>query len=69
VAAALRARPETAHVPVVVLTAKELNADERARLHGQISALVRKGGSTGLDLVTAIRELETRHGREAARAS
>ena len=40
---ALRANPETATIPVIVATAKELTADEKNRLSGQIQALMQKG--------------------------
>ncbi len=40
---ALRANPETASIPVIVATAKELTPDEKNRLGGQIQALMQKG--------------------------
>jgi len=40
---ALRAKPETAVIPVIVATAKELTTDEKSRLSGQIQALMQKG--------------------------
>jgi threonine synthase len=40
---ALRANPETATIPVIVATAKELTPDEKSRLGGQIQALMQKG--------------------------
>lgn len=40
---ALRANPETATIPVIVATAKELTQDEKSRLGGQIQALMQKG--------------------------
>jgi signal transduction histidine kinase/DNA-binding response OmpR family regulator len=67
VAEMLQAREETAHVPIVVLTAKELTISERQRLRGKIAALVQKGQATPLRLVAAIRDLESRHAREVAR--
>lgn len=33
------------HIPIIVLTAKELTASERERLNGQIAALLQKGSS------------------------
>ncbi len=39
----LKADPEMTRIPVVVVTAKELTAKERARLSGQISMLLQKG--------------------------
>jgi threonine synthase len=40
---ALRANPETATIPVIVATAKELTTDEKSRLSGQIQSLMQKG--------------------------
>ena len=40
---ALRADPATEHIPVIVVTAKELQPAERDRLTGQIEALLQKG--------------------------
>ncbi len=40
---ALRAKPETATIPVIVATAKELTTDEKSRLSGQIQSLMQKG--------------------------
>lgn len=40
---ALRAKPETATIPVIVATAKELTVDEKSRLSGQIQSLMQKG--------------------------
>jgi threonine synthase len=40
---ALRSKPETATIPVIVATAKELTPDEKNRLGGHIQALMQKG--------------------------
>ncbi len=40
---ALKANPDTAAIPVIVSTAKELTLEEKARLQGQIQALMQKG--------------------------
>ncbi len=40
---ALRAKQETATIPVIVATAKELTTDEKSRLSGQIQSLMQKG--------------------------
>jgi CheY-like chemotaxis protein len=39
----LRADPDLADVPIVVLTSKDMTNDDRARLNGRISFLARKG--------------------------
>jgi len=40
---ALKADPDTAHIPVIVATAKELTSEEKSRLGSQIQALMQKG--------------------------
>jgi threonine synthase len=40
---ALRAKQDTATIPVIVATAKELTTDEKSRLSGQIQSLMQKG--------------------------
>jgi len=40
---ALRARAETATIPVIVATAKELTPEEKSRLSGKIQSLMQKG--------------------------
>lgn len=67
VASALRERPETADLPVVVLTAHELDAEDRARLQDKIEALVHKGPLAPSRLVTAIRGLADRRAGGDAR--
>lgn len=39
----LKSHPETASIPVIVVTAKELTPDEKARLKGQVHTLLQKG--------------------------
>jgi threonine synthase len=40
---ALKAKPETANIPIIVSTAKELTLEEKSRLEGQIQSLMQKG--------------------------
>jgi CheY-like chemotaxis protein len=68
VAEALQEDPDTARVPIVVLTAKDLSHAERATLEGRIASLVQKGHSVPARLVAAIRDLEARRMGEAVRA-
>jgi CheY-like chemotaxis protein len=43
-----------AHIPIVVVTAKELTAKERARLSGQIDLLLQKGSFIDEDFVESL---------------
>ena len=40
---ALKSNPDTAQIPVIVSTAKELTPEEKTRLQGQIQVLMQKG--------------------------
>jgi PAS domain S-box-containing protein len=50
--AGLRDREDSRSIPVVVLTAKDLTADDHARLHGSIETVLRKG-SLGSEQILA----------------
>ncbi len=39
----LRRKPDLAGIPVIVITAKDLNAEERARLNGSVADIIQKG--------------------------
>jgi CheY-like chemotaxis protein len=41
---ALTEHPATARIPIVVVTAKEVTADDRARLGGYVATIMDKGG-------------------------
>ncbi len=56
-AARLKADPRTAHLPILVLTAKDLSQGERDRLNQHIAALVRKGDGGHEQLVNVIHSL------------
>jgi len=60
VAAALRAQPATAALPILVLTAKEMTIEEHGKLLGKVNALLQKGTASMVSLVTAIRDLVAR---------
>jgi signal transduction histidine kinase/DNA-binding response OmpR family regulator len=54
----VRSGPETAHLPVLVLTAKDLTAAERASLsHNNVQQLIQKGRLDRAALVSAVRRL------------
>jgi signal transduction histidine kinase/CheY-like chemotaxis protein len=53
----LRADPVVADVPIVVLTAKDMTAADRARLNGRISFLARKGTFREAELAALVSRL------------
>jgi threonine synthase len=54
---ALRSKPETANIPVIVATAKELTVNEKSRLQGQIQSLMQKGDFLNDDFLDEVRAL------------
>ena len=54
---ALRKKPETAEIPIIVLTAKELTQSEKVRLQGQIQKLMQKGDFLTDDLLDEVKSL------------
>ncbi len=54
---ALRGNPETANIPVIVATAKELTVDEKERLQGQIQSLMMKGDFLNDEFLDEVRAL------------
>jgi CheY-like chemotaxis protein len=64
---ALRARPEWSRVPVLVVTAKSLSGQERARLEGHVARVLQKGSYTRDELLAQVRSLVgSRAGRAEA---
>jgi CheY-like chemotaxis protein len=53
----LRARPEWRGIPVVVVTAKDLTAEERQRLNGHVERILAKGALGPEALLAEVREL------------
>jgi PAS domain S-box-containing protein len=53
----LRAKAEWRDIPVVVLTAKDVTADDRRRLGGQADRILQKGGLSMADLAATLRSL------------
>ncbi len=47
----MKSDPELQHIPIVVITAKELTAKERARLNNQVDMLLKKGSSIDDDVI------------------
>jgi threonine synthase len=54
---ALRSKPDTVNIPVIVATAKELTVDEKARLQGQIQSLMQKGDFLNDEFLEEVRSL------------
>jgi CheY-like chemotaxis protein len=44
-------------IPIVVLTAKEISAEDRVRLGGSVQRIVQKGDFDGMGLATEIADL------------
>ena len=63
----LRDHPEWQHVPVVVVTAKDLSPDELSRLEGRVEAILRKGSLRPESLLGELRDLVKASGGGAAR--
>jgi threonine synthase len=53
----LKTNPETAALPVIVVTAKELTPEEKQRLSGQIHSLMQKGEFMSDELLEEVRQL------------
>ena len=54
---ALKAKPETASIPVIVATAKELTPEEKEKLKGSIQALMQKGDFLSDEFLEEVRSL------------
>ncbi|MDB4997893.1 MAG: sensor protein, partial [Myxococcaceae bacterium] len=52
---ALNKHAATARIPIVVVTGKELTADDRAKLTGYVAAIVEKGGFDGDHFIAEVR--------------
>lgn len=53
----LRRNPQYAKIPIVVLTAKDITAEDRARLAGGVKKVLHKGAITGQELLTELRQV------------
>jgi CheY-like chemotaxis protein len=52
---ALRAEEATEAIPIMVLTAKLMTANDRLRLNGQVSAILSRGSTGSADLLLQLR--------------
>ena len=57
--AAMRARPEWQHIPVIVITAKDLTGDDRDRLAGRVEEVLEKNAYTREQLLQRVSEAVT----------
>ncbi|WP_165435627.1 PAS-domain containing protein [Bradyrhizobium sp. Leo121] len=66
--ARLRAESRWRRIPVIVVTAKALTAEDLARLNGQVQHLVHKGEYSGKAVLAALDELVPRHAHARIRS-
>jgi CheY-like chemotaxis protein len=52
---ALRENDATAHIPVLVVTAKRITDDDRARLNGYVTTILEKSGLNGMRFTSEVR--------------
>ena len=62
VVVALRAEPATRATPILVLTAKDLTAADKAVLNHSVEAVLRKGSDASVDLVSWVNQVSGRGG-------
>lgn len=58
---ALNAQPATANIPVVVVTASAITAEERARLNGFVTTVMGKAGFDGDLFLSEVRRAMAGH--------
>ena len=56
---ALRRREEGKHIPVLVITAKDLTEEDHRRLNGGVERIIQKANSSPTDIVQLVRSLLT----------
>ena len=56
----LRARPDCHDIPVIVITAKDLTAEDHRRLNGEVERIIQKGATSGEELLAEVRTLLAR---------
>jgi CheY-like chemotaxis protein len=64
VARALRELEHTAHIPILVLTAKDLTVEDRARLNGAVSKILAKASFSRSELLAEMRRALPRRGAD-----
>ncbi|MDD2708169.1 MAG: response regulator [Verrucomicrobiae bacterium] len=53
----LHKKPEWSQIPIVVVTAKDVTAEDRQRLNGFVQRILQKGATTREEIVRVVREL------------
>ena len=56
---ALRQRPEHPHIPVIVITAKDLTAEDHRRLNGGVERILQKSATDPKQLIAEVRSFLT----------
>ena len=56
VVSALKARVETAEIPILVVTSKDLTSAEKRELNGSVASVLRKGSMASVDIVTWLKQ-------------
>jgi signal transduction histidine kinase/CheY-like chemotaxis protein len=57
VVSALKADERTRNIPVLIVTAKDLDAGDKRRLNGEVAAVLQKGSTAGIELLAWLRKL------------
>jgi CheY-like chemotaxis protein len=55
----IRKREDWHSIPIIVITAKELSAEDRQRLNGSVEKILQKGAYSREDLIREVRDLVT----------
>jgi hypothetical protein len=65
----VRANPQWRNIPILVMTAKDINSEERARLDGKVSRILQKGACGREELLVEISQRVARATRPVAAAA
>src|ERR1700730_8482309 len=57
VVAELKGDARTRDIPILIVTAKDMTAAEKSQLNGQVSAILAKGSSIRVELLTWLRQI------------
>jgi signal transduction histidine kinase/CheY-like chemotaxis protein len=53
----LKSDPKTSEIPILIVTAKDLDARDKHQLNGQVAAVLQKGSTAGVELLAWLRQL------------